>query len=672
MIRSLRLLRPLPGLLSLAVVAFSVRQAEAMDLAQTFNPISHVARIFNSDLVKIEGQVKWLENRVSTLAPFHEQELKTGIGCRAGRLNTGDPDPTVVLDLGTERLLETLFLIPAQRESANDPGLFPRKFTIELSNRADFGQRMVLFTSGASRFPVTDGRPVRFMAHGFSARYIRLTVHEGHHRGDGDIFSLSEFVAISEGEPVSFGAKVTGEGILTVPGIWGPEFLTDARTPLGIWQSGEWAGKNHGDSVLVTPDGEKVSWTVSLEQAAPLDRIVLFPFLASQLVDSAILPDAITFEVGQPNSTPMVVNWTNPLPGSIQTTPLMIPLHGASGSRVTVTATSPWQMGALKIQAFSEMEVWSAGRNLIEGKSVIRTHAGQETPVTTLTDKFASERQVIPVAAWFNQLHERSRLESQLASLRPLHYEMATESELNATWGSAIMLGLTFLIPVFIVERRRLINRHQLENLRKRIASDLHDDIGSNLGSISLIARTARKDLVRLHGPEEVAEDLGEVESIARESSLAMRDIVWLLERRADSIGDLVQRMRDTANRLLRDVEYSLECESCKTATKLSLDAKRHLFLFYKETIHNIFKHSKATRVSLRLWDQDDKLVMEVCDNGVGFDTGSTTRANPVQKLDERARVLGGQLDILSIPSKGTSIRLTVKRSHLIAHPSIP
>lgn len=672
MICSFRLLRPLPGLLSLAVVSLFTHSLAAADLAQTFNPIGQVARIFNSDLVQIEERVAWLDNRISTLAGYREENLKTGIGCRAGRLKSGDPDPSVVLDLGAEYPLETLFLIPAQSESVNDIGLFPRKFTIELSNRADFGQRMILFTSGSSPFPPSGGKPVRFMARGTSARYVRLTVHQGHLRGDGDIFALSEFIAISNGDPVSFGAKVTGEGLLTSQGIWAPEFLTDGRAPLGIWQSGQGPGKERGDSVVVKSPEEKVSWTVGLEKPAPLDRIVLFPYLASQVIDSTILPDVLSFEIEHSDGPPTTISWSNPLPGSVQTTPLMIPLYGTNATRVTVHSLSAWQMGDLKINAISELEVWSQGKNLTAGRTVMRSHAGVEAPVANLTDGFTSEHQIMPVAGWLNQLHERLRLESQLQSLRPFHQEMASESELNATWGSAVLLGLTFLIPVFIVERRRLINRHQLENLRKRIASDLHDDIGSNLGSISLIARTARKDLVRLHGPEEVAEDLGEVENIARESSLAMRDIVWLLERRADSIGDLVQRMRDTANRLLRDVEYTLECESCKTATKLSLDAKRHLFLFYKETIHNIFKHSKATRVSLRLWDQDDKFVMEICDNGVGFDTNSTTRATPVHKLDERARVLGGQLDILSIPTKGTSIRLTVKRSHLIANSSIP
>ncbi len=219
-----------------------------------------------------------------------------------------------------------------------------------------------------------------------------------------------------------------------------------------------------------------------------------------------------------------------------------------------------------------------------------------------------------------------------------------------------------------------MISRNQVDQLRKRIASDLHDDIGSNLGSISLIARTARKDLVRLRGPAAVGEDLGEVESIARESSLAMRDIVWLLERKQDSIGDLVHRMRETAGRLLREIDYSIECESSKSAAKLSLDAKRHLFLFYKEAVHNILKHSKATKVSIRLWDQGDKLALEVIDNGQGLpmeDRGGTQVPRIVRKLDERARVLEGNLEMKSERDKGTKVLLTVRRSLLIAAPTL-
>jgi len=654
-----------------AVLLFPHQGGAAQQLSQTFNPIGQLARVFNKELVTIEDRVRWLDNRLSTLADYSDEEFRTGMGCRAGRLKPDSPDPSVVLDLGKEYPLSNLYLIPAQKESGNSPSLFPRKFTIELSNRADFGQRMILFTTGTEAYRATNDKLVRFAARGAAARYVRLTVHEGHIQGGSDIFALSEIIAISDGDPVSFGATVTGDGILDVSGIWSPQYLTDGRMPLGIWQTAKTTPKN-GDAVYVTQDDPVVSWRFELGETAPIDRVVLFPHLVSQVVDSLVLPDKLTIEVERPDGPPHVTEWSNPLPGSVQSTPLVMPMHRVMGHAVKVTATTPWRMGDLSVQGMSEIHVRSQGRNLANGKLVIRRHAGKDAEVTTLTDGLNANHQVLTVATWLNQLHERLQLENELNGLRPIYHEKAAESELNATWGSAIMLGLTFLIPVFIVERRRLINRHQLETLRKRIASDLHDDIGSNLGSISLIARTARKDLVRLDGPEEVAEDLGELEVIARESSLAMRDIVWLLEQRADSIGDLVQRMRDTANRLLRNVEYSLDCDSCKTATRLSLDAKRHLFLFYKETIHNIFKHSKATRVSLRLWDQDENLLMEVCDNGVGFDTKSTTRSSPVHKLEERAKALSGQLDILSIPTKGTSIRLTVKRSLLIANSATP
>ena len=129
--------------------------------------------------------------------------------------------------------------------------------------------------------------------------------------------------------------------------------------------------------------------------------------------------------------------------------------------------------------------------------------------------------------------------------------------------------------------------------------------------------------------------------------------------------------MRETAGRLLREIDFTLDCDSNKTATKLSLDAKRHLFLFYKEAIHNILKHSHANRVSIRLWDEDDKLALEIIDNGVGIPMTGRSRPTAVNKLEDRARVLDGLLQITSSKETGTRIRLLVKRSHLTTHPAL-
>jgi signal transduction histidine kinase len=658
-------------ILSLAACGSQAR-VDAAPTAQVGNPISRIARIFDSQLVHVEDRVTWLDAQASTLSQYCEYPLKVGLGYRGCRSNPKAADPSITLDLGKEVLVDTIFLVPSQREFLEDFGIFPKRFTLELSNRADFGQRTILFTSGNIQYPSPNGIPACFKAKDM-ARYVRLSVQEGHNKGTTDLFGLSEFFVMSNGEPVSFGATVTTTGGLDVPGIWYPEALTDGRTPLGIWQNGVRPNNEPGDAVMVSNDREPTTWTVQLDAASPLDRVVLFPYQVNRSFEASVLPESLEIRLAREDGEPgeKVFEWSNPLPGASHMTPMVIPLKGRPAKTLIITATRPWAMGDRRIHALSEIEIWSQGKNLAKGIPVTRDHDGQKAQITALTDGYSSEKQISPVGMWLHQLAERGRIEHELDSLRTVHRQLASSSELNATWGSAVILGLTFLIPVFIVERRRLMSKEQLDQIRKRIASDLHDDIGSNLGSISLIARTARKDLARLHGPEEIDEDLGEVETIARESSLAMRDIVWLLERRQDSIGDLVQRMRETAGRLLREINFTLECESNKTASKLSLDAKRHLFLFYKEAIHNVLKHSHANHVSIRLWDEDDKLALEILDNGIGLPATKEERPTTVNKLEDRARVLDGLLQIASSKETGTRIRLLVKRSHLTTHPAL-
>jgi signal transduction histidine kinase len=639
------------------------------------NPIGRVARIFNPKLVKMEDRVAFLNRQLISLAAHQEHSLKFGIGCRGAQLEPSDPLPSMTVDLGKEYPIELLFLVPLHADAGDE--IFPKNFKIEFSVSPDFSDRRVLYDTGNSYFPETGGKPVKFSGQGAVARYVRITVSQGQIRGRSEVFGLAELVVISGGFPVSFGCEVSSVGALRVKDLWYPEALTDGRMPLGIWQGGNLS--NDSGSIEEFEAGsteERIVWSIDFEKARKLDLLMLFPLVIHSTLEASIMPEKIDVQVLAEGESEFrtISTWEYPFKGLSHEVPLIRDLGGVKASAIRIIGLEASMVGAKSIFGLSEIQVWSDQQNISNGMPVERDFSGNVAEVGYLTDGFASQWQIIPVGAWLNQLYDRWRAESEIEALRPMHTQMAAESELNATWGSAMMLGLTFLIPVFIVERRRLISRNQIDQLRKRIASDLHDDIGSNLGSISLIARTARKDLVRLHGPEEVGEDLGEVESIARESSLAMRDIVWLLERKQDSIGDLVHRMRETATRLLREVDYTIECDSGKSAAKLSLDAKRHLFLFYKEAVHNIIKHSGATVVSIRLWDEGDKLALEVIDNGRGLpkivvDGKEVTK--PVRKLDERARVLEGSLEMRSEPGKGTRVLLIVKRSLLTAAPTI-
>jgi signal transduction histidine kinase len=637
----------------------------------TSNPIGRVARLFNRTLVRDEDQIIWLRSRLVDLAVFAEIPLNEQVGWRCGLIDPEAGRPWLALDLGREFPLDQIFLIPAQRQAGDPLDLFPRRFTIIAANQPDFSDARTIHRTTSRPQLSPAGYPVRINGDELPARHIRITFDEGHACGLKGVCALSEIFVFSDQHPVSLGAEVTTGQSVNIPGVWEPSFVVDGRTPLGLWEGGiATLTESRGHCLEVPADRQDVEWIIDLGKQTQIDHLILFPYALPELSGPGVMPPSLKVEIASnpdfDDSVRIASNGVRDIPIDL-TTPVILSAEPVEGRYLRILSDRAWQLGNRHLQSLGEVEAWSGNVNLAAGQPVTVRHAGLDLPIQELTDGFGSGKQIIPIFSWLNQLVERATLEKEVDNLTASAGKMAAESELNTTWGAAIALGLTFLIPVAIVERRRLISRTHLDKLRKRIASDLHDDIGSNLGSISLIARSAKRDLERLHGPEGIASDLGEMETIARESSLAMRDIVWLLERRQDTIGDLIQRMRDCAARLLREIEYSLVCRSSKTAAKLTLDAKRHLFLFYKEALHNIVKHSRATNVTVKLYDSKDKLVLEVSDNGIGLPRGEGEEMAAVKKLSDRARVLEGSLEVESTPGKGTTLRLSVKRINLMA-----
>ena len=652
--------------LSLILPVSLVESVPAAEPAQSSNPIGRVARLFNPELVQVEDRIDWLQNRLHGLAAYSPRPLKDAIGWRAGWIDADITAPCLTLDLGGVYPLSDIYLVPSQEQFSLNSRLFPLQFRVETSRTSDFEDCDTVFATGENSIVNKDGYPLRIPALDVDARYVRLTLEAGHRRGTHHVACLSEMVVISGGEPISFGASVTASHSMNAANEWDPEFIKDGRTPLGLWEGGKWTN-SRGFYLEVPINNPEVEWVIDLGQREPIDRVVLFPYLLPELTGSGVLPGKIKVAItDEPHFNQKDV--VSVSAGGESTCAQMLPLNQKEGRYLIIRSSDALPLGPRHIQALSEVEAWSQGRNLAAGRPVlVRVNGSERLDMPELTDGRANGLQIFPVAHWLRQLTERGSIVAEQASLAPIRSSMASQSELNTTWGASIAIGLTFLIPVAIVERRRLVSRNHIDTLRKRIASDLHDDIGSNLGSISLIARAAKRDLQRLHGPDVIAQDLDEMEIIARESSLAMRDIVWLLERRQDTIGDFVQRMQDTASRLLRDVNYNVVCRSNRTASKMNLDAKRHLFLFYKEALHNILKHSKATEVDVRIFDSKDRLVMEVRDNGVGLSRDRDNKPMIGRKLTDRAGVLEGLLQVESEPGEGTVLRLAVKRANLVA-----
>ena len=363
-------------LLSLAACGLPLC-TEAAQPAQVGNPIGRIARIFDPQLVKVEDRVTWLDQQISTYAKHCEYPLKVGLGFRGCRSAPGAPDPSITLDLGREVPIESIFLVPAQREFLEDTGIFPKRFTLELSQRADFGQRTILYTSGAIPLPPPDGNPIAFHSKD-TARFVRLTIQEGHNKGALDLFGLSELMVISKGEPVSFQADVETVGALDATSIWYPKALIDGRTPLGIWQNGSMPDLNPGDAVSVVKD-ETTTWKIELDSAQPIDRIILFPFRINRSFEASVFPESLEVRIDSDSSSNgAVYEWSNTIPGSSHMTPLVIPLRGQSAKSISIIATSPWIMGDKRLHALSEIEVWSQGDQYCQESSGRTDPSGPE------------------------------------------------------------------------------------------------------------------------------------------------------------------------------------------------------------------------------------------------------------------------------------------------------
>jgi signal transduction histidine kinase len=193
----------------------------------------------------------------------------------------------------------------------------------------------------------------------------------------------------------------------------------------------------------------------------------------------------------------------------------------------------------------------------------------------------------------------------------------------------------------------------EMERLRQRIAQDLHDEIGSSLGSIALIAQDIHVD------DPQARDDLAEIKTIADESVAAMRDITRLIQSDRYGSDDLATLLRETAARLLRTIPHSLTVEAGTSSRKLPVDRQRDLILMFKEALHNITRHAEATAVSLKLKQTADSLILTLQDDGKGFDPATVTGGMGLTNLRRRAEKHQGRVDIVST-SRGTTLTLTL------------
>ncbi len=221
-----------------------------------------------------------------------------------------------------------------------------------------------------------------------------------------------------------------------------------------------------------------------------------------------------------------------------------------------------------------------------------------------------------------------------------------------------IFSSLAFIgLLVYLVHVYRLKQQFKVEKLRMRIARDLHDDIGSALGSINLMSETANRRLAKAPLNSEVAEVFQRIGYSAQSTLESMDDIIWSINPDKDKLGDLVVRMREFAIPLLeaKEIEFDFKVNAADYR-KLTMDFRKNIFLIFKEAIFNTVKHAQCTSVSITTEIRNNIFCLQVEDNGIGFDPDKPTNRNGIKNMEKRSRMLGGILSIGKPPQGGTKM----------------
>jgi signal transduction histidine kinase/ligand-binding sensor domain-containing protein len=199
-----------------------------------------------------------------------------------------------------------------------------------------------------------------------------------------------------------------------------------------------------------------------------------------------------------------------------------------------------------------------------------------------------------------------------------------------------------------------------LEQVRRRIAADLHDDIGSNLTRISLISEVAGR---KIDGSEPAIKDhLHSIGKLSRELVDSMSEIVWAINPNKDHFSDLSQRMRHFASDLLtaRQIHFRFRTIDVDQDIKVGANVRREFFLIFKEGINNIARHAQCSEVEIELHAADNRLILTLKDNGKGFDAGTQAMGHGLVSMRERTCALGGELEIMSAIGQGTNLKFSI------------
>lgn len=218
---------------------------------------------------------------------------------------------------------------------------------------------------------------------------------------------------------------------------------------------------------------------------------------------------------------------------------------------------------------------------------------------------------------------------------------------------AAVLIGLLIWLGIVIYKKQKLLS--QLKNLRTHIASDLHDEIGAALSSVSFYSEAALIQL-KNNNTEQVALIVEKIGLTSRKTIDSMSDIVWMINPNNDNLLKLFERIENSARELLsiKNINFIFYNDPSLNNLVLNIEVRKNIYLICREAIHNAAKYAQANQVELLIKFKRKKIIVIVKDDGIGFNNEIIKQGNGLINMKVRAKQIGGEFQIISKPNRGT------------------
>ena len=628
-------------------------------------------------LREIEADMKRLESELAELPELQETLQFDAYGYHGGYKPAleelpAEPRWTVDVEFRDYAQVQKITLVPAvdrRFERLRSYG-FPERFRV-LSVFPDGSTRVVREWMDED-CPDPGRLPLRLFVPPPRSHVIRIEVFRGAEEVGNELFALDElYGALANDVERAVVVRVNGE-YEALP-YWSKAFLIDHKTGLGLpvgAAASEAADSRLPDFAVVFDAQSEPECVVELDLGQNLNQgwVALFPASPPEgtLTPGYGFPRSIRLEVVEERED-----------GSRKR-----PYHDRRAFHLGDPGNN-----LVRIAGFRRVGRWLrlvcrdlpvyAGRPTFGLGEIHVYRRGESCPVKSVRlegfppgsvdeaalihDGMAAGRPIMFLADWLKEVEQRSLLDAELDELKLMRQDL--DARWERFWSVAVGT-VAFLLAaagigvalITVVQRRR-----GLDGLRNRIARDLHDEVGSNLGSISLSADRLIEDV----GDDRLKEDLADLGLLAREASASLLDVIWVTDQSVIRLPALMEKLMERASRVLSGMDLSVTVSPDCPDRAVPLTFKRHLVMFFKEAIHNCARHSQATRVEIGASVADEGLKLRVHDNGIGFDPAAARDGWGIDSMKERAQELGGRMDLHSCPGEGSTIELTIPLSAL-------